>query len=51
MREVTAYATPDPRAPFEKTTIERRDLGPKDVMIVGMGGLGHGRQDRARQGS
>ena len=28
MRSVTAYATSGPKAPFEKTTIERRDLGP-----------------------
>ena len=33
MRPVTAYATPGPRAPFQKTTIDRRDLGPKDVLI------------------
>jgi alcohol dehydrogenase (NADP+) len=30
---VTAYATPAAKAPFEKTTIERRDVGPKDVRI------------------
>ena len=33
MRPVTAFATPGPRAPFQKTTIERRDLGPKDVLV------------------
>src|ERR1019366_4903783 len=33
MRSVTAYATPGPKAPFQKTTVERRDLGPKDVLI------------------
>jgi uncharacterized zinc-type alcohol dehydrogenase-like protein len=33
MRSVTAYATPGPKAPFQKTTIERRDLGPNDVLI------------------
>jgi uncharacterized zinc-type alcohol dehydrogenase-like protein len=33
MRSVVAYATPGPGAPFEKTTIERRDLGPSDVLI------------------
>jgi uncharacterized zinc-type alcohol dehydrogenase-like protein len=33
MRVVTAYATPGPKAPFEKTTIQRRDLGPRDVLI------------------
>lgn len=34
MRTVTAYATPSPRAPFEKTTIVRRDLGPHDISIA-----------------
>jgi alcohol dehydrogenase (NADP+) len=34
MRTVTAYATPAPKAPFERTTIERRDLGPDDVLIA-----------------
>ncbi|MCU1594880.1 MAG: Zn-dependent alcohol dehydrogenase [Frankiales bacterium] len=33
MRTVTAYATPAAKAPFEKTTIERRDVGPNDVLI------------------
>lgn len=33
MRVVPAYATPGPKAPFEKTTIQRRDLGPRDVLI------------------
>lgn len=33
MRTVTAYSTLSPKAPFQKTTIERRDLGPQDVMI------------------
>jgi alcohol dehydrogenase (NADP+) len=33
MRSVTAYATSGPSVPFEKTTIERRDLGPSDVLI------------------
>jgi uncharacterized zinc-type alcohol dehydrogenase-like protein len=33
LRPTTAYATPGPSAPFEKTTIERRDLGPRDVLI------------------
>jgi alcohol dehydrogenase (NADP+) len=32
-RPTTAYATTGPNVPFEKTTIERRDLGPKDVLI------------------
>ncbi|MEY2467865.1 MAG: alcohol dehydrogenase [Actinomycetota bacterium] len=34
MRAVTAYATSAPSAPFEKTTIERRDLGPNDVSVA-----------------
>jgi uncharacterized zinc-type alcohol dehydrogenase-like protein len=33
MTTVTAYATPAAKAPFEKTTIERRAVGPKDVRI------------------
>src|SRR5690349_23936186 len=33
MRPVTAYATSGPSVPFEKTTIERRDLGAHDVSI------------------
>jgi alcohol dehydrogenase (NADP+) len=31
MTTVTAYAMPAAKAPFEKTTIERREVGPKDV--------------------
>lgn len=33
MRPVSAYATAGPKDPFQKTTIERRDLGPLDVLI------------------
>ncbi|TQF69430.1 NAD(P)-dependent alcohol dehydrogenase [Rhodococcus spelaei] len=33
MRTVSAYAATAPDAPLEKTTIERRDLGPLDVLI------------------
>ncbi|MCU1674970.1 MAG: alcohol dehydrogenase [Frankiales bacterium] len=33
MPTVTAYATPAAKAPFEKTTIERREVGPRDVRI------------------
>ncbi len=33
MPTVTAYATPSAKAPFEKTTIERREVGPSDVLI------------------
>ena len=42
MRAVTAYATSGPKAPFEKTTIQRRDLGPKDVLIkIAYAGICH----------
>jgi uncharacterized zinc-type alcohol dehydrogenase-like protein len=42
MRPTTAYATPGPSAPFEKTTIERRDLGPRDVLIkIAYAGICH----------
>jgi uncharacterized zinc-type alcohol dehydrogenase-like protein len=42
MRPVAAYATPGPRAPFEKTTINRRDLGPSDVLIkIAYAGICH----------
>jgi len=41
-RPTTAYATAGPRVPFEKTTIERRDLGPKDVLIkIAYAGICH----------
>ena len=33
MSTVTAYATPAAKAPFTKTTIERRKVGLKDVRI------------------
>jgi uncharacterized zinc-type alcohol dehydrogenase-like protein len=42
MRPVTAYATSGPKAPFEKTTIERRDLGPNDVLVkIAYAGICH----------
>jgi uncharacterized zinc-type alcohol dehydrogenase-like protein len=42
MSTVTAYATPAAKAPFEKTTIERRDVGPKDVRIeIAYAGICH----------
>ncbi|HVB01852.1 MAG TPA: NAD(P)-dependent alcohol dehydrogenase [Acidimicrobiales bacterium] len=42
MRTVTAYATKSPKAPFQKTTIERRDLGPKDILIkIAFAGICH----------
>ena len=34
MRTVNAYATSAAHSPFEPTTIERRDLGPHDVLIA-----------------
>jgi len=34
MTTVTAYAAAGPRAPFARTTIERRELGPRDVLIA-----------------
>ncbi|MBA2609531.1 MAG: NAD(P)-dependent alcohol dehydrogenase [Actinobacteria bacterium] len=42
MRSVTAFATLGPKAPFDKTTIERRDLGPTDVLIkIAFAGICH----------
>jgi uncharacterized zinc-type alcohol dehydrogenase-like protein len=42
MRSVTAYATTGPKAPFRRTTIERRDLGPTDVLIkIAYAGICH----------
>jgi uncharacterized zinc-type alcohol dehydrogenase-like protein len=50
MRTVTAYATPAAKAPFEKTTIERRDLGPSDVLIaVAFAGICHSDIHTARE--
>jgi alcohol dehydrogenase (NADP+) len=42
MQTVTAYATAAAKAPFAKTTIDRRDVGPKDVMIeIAYAGICH----------
>jgi len=42
MRPVTAYATADRKAPFKKTTIQRRDLLPGDVLIkIAYAGICH----------
>ena len=42
MTRVNAYAAPSEAAPLEKTTIERRDLGPHDVLIdVAFAGICH----------
>ena len=50
MRSVTAYATPAAKAPFEKTTIDRRDIGPKDVLIkIAFAGICHSDIHTARE--
>jgi alcohol dehydrogenase (NADP+) len=50
MRSVTAYATSAANAPFEKTTIERRDLGPKDILIkIAFAGICHSDIHTARE--
>jgi uncharacterized zinc-type alcohol dehydrogenase-like protein len=50
MRDVTAYATAGPTAPFEKTTIQRRDLGPSDVLIeIAYAGICHSDIHTARE--
>jgi uncharacterized zinc-type alcohol dehydrogenase-like protein len=33
MRSVTAYGVPSPGAPIEKMTIDRRDLGDRDILV------------------
>jgi uncharacterized zinc-type alcohol dehydrogenase-like protein len=50
MHSVTAYATPAAKAPFEKTTIQRRDLGPGDVLIkIAYAGICHSDIHTARE--
>jgi uncharacterized zinc-type alcohol dehydrogenase-like protein len=50
MRPVTAYATSAAKAPFTKTTIERRDLGPHDVLIkIAFAGICHSDIHTARE--
>jgi alcohol dehydrogenase (NADP+) len=50
VRTVTAYATPAGKAPFAKTTIERRDVGPNDVMIeIAYAGICHSDIHTARE--
>ncbi|MDQ1730123.1 MAG: alcohol dehydrogenase [Pseudonocardiales bacterium] len=50
MRSVTAYATTAAKAPFEKTTIQRRDLGPRDVLIkIAYAGICHSDIHTARE--
>jgi uncharacterized zinc-type alcohol dehydrogenase-like protein len=42
MRSVSAFATAGPKAPFERTTIQRRDLGETDVLIkIAFAGICH----------
>ncbi|ROP35007.1 NAD(P)-dependent alcohol dehydrogenase [Saccharothrix texasensis] len=42
MRTVNAYAAPSATGPLGRTTIERRDVGPKDVMIeIAYAGICH----------
>jgi uncharacterized zinc-type alcohol dehydrogenase-like protein len=50
MHSVTAYATNGPKSPFERTTIERRDLGPTDVLIkIAFAGICHSDIHTARE--
>jgi uncharacterized zinc-type alcohol dehydrogenase-like protein len=50
MSSVTAYSTAGPRVPFERTTIERRDLGPRDVLIaIAYAGICHSDIHTARE--
>ena len=47
---VNAYATPAAKAPFEKIRIERRDLGPHDVLIdIAYAGICHSDIHTARE--
>ncbi len=47
---MTAYATPAAKAPFEKTTIQRREVGPKDVLIdIAFAGICHSDIHTARE--
>jgi len=50
MRTVKAYAAPSATEPLVKTTIERRDVGPKDVMIdIAYAGICHSDIHQARE--
>ena len=50
MRPVIAYSTAGPRVPFERKTIERRDLGPRDVLIaIAYAGICHSDIHTARE--
>jgi uncharacterized zinc-type alcohol dehydrogenase-like protein len=50
MQTVTAFSTAGPRVPFERTTIERRELGPRDVRIaIAYAGICHSDIHTARE--
>jgi alcohol dehydrogenase (NADP+) len=50
MSSVIAYSTAGPRVPFERTTIERRDLGPRDILIaIAYAGICHSDIHTARE--
>ncbi|MEV7342847.1 NAD(P)-dependent alcohol dehydrogenase [Streptomyces sp. NPDC093544] len=51
MTTVAAYAAPAPKAPLERTTIERREVGEFDVLIdVKFAGICHSDIHQAREG-
>ncbi|MEV7991660.1 NAD(P)-dependent alcohol dehydrogenase [Streptomyces sp. NPDC086077] len=51
MTTVTAYAAPAPKAPLERTTIERREVGEFDVLIdIKYSGICHSDIHQAREG-
>jgi uncharacterized zinc-type alcohol dehydrogenase-like protein len=50
MLTVAAFSTAGPRVPFERSTIERRDLGPRDVRIaIAYAGICHSDIHTARE--
>ncbi|MCW2522682.1 MAG: Alcohol dehydrogenase GroES domain protein, partial [Frankiales bacterium] len=50
MPSVTAYATPAAKEPFVKTTIQRRETGPNDIVIaVAYAGICHSDIHTARE--
>ena len=50
MSTVTAYAAPAEAAPLEKTVIERRELGPHDILIdIAFAGICHSDIHTARE--
>jgi uncharacterized zinc-type alcohol dehydrogenase-like protein len=51
MTTVAAYAVPAPKAPLERTTIERRPVGESDVLIdIKFAGICHSDIHQAREG-